>query len=357
MKTWSTIGIAVLGLAGTAMAQSAAPTQVPATRVPVAPVQAAPARPATVPLTPVVAAPAAAAPVTAAAPTQSDPALAPVAERLAGFVKEFNAKNVVGVVNYFTDDAALIDSEGVATRGKAAISDQFTAGFSQASPYTLESTIETGRFLTPDVAQLEGVSKLTAPNEPSVVNRFVALATKKDNVWRIAEIRDLPAPDADVAPADRLKELEWMVGDWVSESSDTKISSNVRWGDNKAFLVRTASSQVGNEKATSSLMIVGWDPTSSSIKSWLFDSNGGHGEGIWARASDTQWIIRASGVHADGTSASATQLLSLESKDALKTSTVDRISGGVVVPDTDEILMVRRPPAPAGAAPTAAPRR
>lgn len=282
-------------------------------------------------------------------------AAAAVAERLAGFVKAFNERNAGALADYFTDDAVLISTDGAVTRGKAALGEMFTTGFAQPSNYTLASTIESTRFLTPDVAQLEGVSKLTAPNEPSVVNNFVSLATKTNNVWRIAEIRDLPAAPEVVAPADRLAELEWMVGDWefVSPDAATKITSSVRWGDNKAFLIRQASEQTGQEKPRTSLMIVGWDPQGSQIKSWLFDSEGTVGEGAWARAADNQWVIRAQGSHTDGTSASATQLLTLENPNALRTSTVDRMSGGVIVPDKDEILMVRRPPAAPGTAPAA----
>ena len=102
-------------------------------------------------------------------------------------------------------------------------------------------------------------------------------------------------------------------------------------------------------------MILGWDPRSGQLHSWIFDSDGGHGEGTWTRASDKQWIIRAEGVQRDGTANSATQFLTLVNKDAVKTSSVDRIVGDEVVPDIDEVLMVRRPPAPAGAAPAAPP--
>ena len=390
MRTWSTtMGMALLGLTSMATAQQPglpAPTlpapgqvqvqvQVPA--VPVIPrpagTQTAPATPAAVvpgrAVAPATTVPAQAAPGrpvavqagAAAAPAQAVPAdqaasAAAVAERLAGFVKAFNDRNATALADYLTEDATLIASDGVVTRGKPALGELFTAGFAQPTNYTLASTIEGTRFLTPDVAQLEGVSKLTAPNEPSVVNNFVSLVTRTNTVWRIAEIRDLPAAPEVVAPADRLAELEWMVGDWVSESAEanTKTTSSMRWGDNKAFLVRQASEQVGQEKPHTSLMIVGWDPQSSQIKSWLFDSEGTVGEGLWARAADNQWVIRAQGAHIDGTSGSATQVITLENPNAARTSTVDRMSGGVIGPDKDEILMVRRPPASPAAAPGAA---
>ena len=111
------------------------------------------------------------------------------------------------------------------------------------------------------------------------------------------------------------------------------------------------------EKAKSSLMIVAWDPKGGQIRSWLFDSDGGRGEGVWTRASDNEWIIRAEGVSPDGSPSSATQILTMVGKDAVKTSSVDRIIGGQVARDIDEVLMVRQPPAAGGAPPARRPDR
>ena len=338
---------------------AAAPVQVApgAARPVAAPVQVAPGtavRPAAAP----VAAPAQVAPGAAApAAVQANPAAAEVIQRLAGFVKAYNDRNVAAMVDFFTDDAALVGADGTTLRGKDAIKEQFTAGFAQPSQYTLESAIEGTRFLTPDVVQLEGVSKLSAPNEGAVLNRFVSLATRANNAWRIAEIRDMPVSPGIIAPADRLAELEWMVGDWVSQSpeSNAKTTSKVYWGPKKAYLIREATEQMAQEEPRSSLMIVTWDPQSNQIKSWLFDSEGSHGVGSWARAADNQWVVRAQGAHADGISASATQLLTLENPNALRTSSVDRVSDGLIIPDKDEVLMVRQPPtAPGGGAVTPA---
>ena len=275
---------------------------------------------------------------------------------MAAYVKAFNGRNAATLAELFTEDAALVDDRA---RRCAAMPPSSTAS-PPASPG--RRSTRSGprsnriRFITPDVAQVEGTSTLSAENEPSVVARFVALFAKKGDAWRIAEIRDLPAPPEDVPPAERLKELEWMVGDWVDESPDATVRSTVRWGDNRAYLVRNSTVQVGAEKS-SSLMILGWDPRSGQLHSWIFDSDGGHGEGTWTRASDKQWIIRAEGVQRDGTANSATQFLTLVNNDAVKTSSVDRVVGDEVVPDIDEVLMVRKPPAPAGAAPAARPRR
>lgn len=302
-----------------------------------------------VPLAGVVAAQQAAPP---AAPAAAEAA---VRDRVAGYAKAYNGRNAAALAAFFTEDATLEDESGDTARGKAAILDRFATGFAQPSKHALRTEVKSVRFITPDVAQVEGTATLSAENEASVVAQFVALFAREGNAWLIAELRDLPAPPEDVPPYERLKELEWMVGDWEDDSPDATVRSTVRWGDNRAYLVRSSTVQVGGEKASSNMMILGWDPQSGQLHSWIFDSDGGHGEATWTRASDNQWLIRAKGVESDGTARSATQWLTIVNKDAIKTSSVDRIVGDELAPDIDEVLLVRKPPAPGGAAPAATP--
>ncbi len=95
-------------------------------------------------------------------------------------------------------------------------------------------------------------------------------------------------------------------------------------------------------------MFIGWDPQSGQIKSWLFNSEGGHGEGLWNRTGENEWVIKASGVLRDGRPTSATQIQTLVNKDTVKISSIDRIIGGVVAPDITDVIMVRKPPQPGG---------
>ena len=137
------------------------------------------------------------------------------------------------------------------------------------------------------MAQAEGVSRLESPKEATIVNLFVALLARQGDAWKIAEIRDYPAPAASVKPYERLKELEWMVGEWIDESEDVQVSSTVRWGQGKAYLVRDYSVQIKGEPATSGLMIIAWDPQTQQICSWIFNADGSRGESSWTRRPTT----------------------------------------------------------------------
>ena len=56
--------------------------------------------------------------------------------------------------------------------------------------------------------------------------------------------------------------------------------------------------------------VIGWDPAAGTIRSWMFDSDGGFGEGIWTK-NDNTWIVKFSQVLPDGRKASATNIYTL----------------------------------------------
>jgi uncharacterized protein (TIGR02246 family) len=295
-------------------------------------------------------------------PSQAPPA--PLSDRpddeqairamLRAYVEAYNAAKADDLLALMTDDAALRDSDGHLTRGPDAIREQLTAGFAEAEGVTISGQAESLRFFTPEVAQVEGRFALTAPGdqEPSQTGRFTLIAVRRDGRWRIAELRDarddLYADLADEPTAyERLQPLEWMVGDWVDESEAARVTSQIRWADNRSFLVRTYFVEIAGERAMTGTVFIGWDPAGQQFKSWLFDSEGGHGEASWTQVAPNQWMVKAQGVRRDGRTTSATQLYTLLSKDVVKAASFDRILGGEPAPDIDEVIMVRKAPAPA----------
>jgi uncharacterized protein (TIGR02246 family) len=290
-----------------------------------------------------------------AVPAQAQPAAASsaagaaenaVRETVGAYIAAYNQRDAAKLAELFTADATLVDSENVVIRGREAIAQEFAEGFAERSSYTLEVKIGRVRLITSDAAQAEGVSRLVSPKEATITTQFLVLLARQDHVWKLVEIRDYRALAESVTPYERLKELEWMVGEWVDESEAVQITSTVRWGQGKGFLIRDYSVQIKGEPTTSGLMIIGWDPQTDLIKSWIFNSDGGRGEGWWTRATDNQWVVKAQGSTGDGRPTSATQVISLVNKDALKTSSTDRIVGGEIARDIEDVIMVRKPPPP-----------
>jgi uncharacterized protein (TIGR02246 family) len=284
--------------------------------------------------------------------TAKSPEEKAILEGVQGFAKAYNAANAQALAEFFQDDSSVIEPGGAEIRGKGPIVAMYTAAFQDTPGVKLESTVEEIKFLTADVAKVSGQSRLsTADGNASEFTRFSTLLVRRDGKWRIAEIREHAAPAEDISPYDRLKELEWMVGEWVDESENNKVAADIRWADGQSYLIRDYSVQIQGEVAASGTMFIGWDPQSGQIKSWVFDSTGGHGEALWTRTGDKEWVVKAQGVLRDGRPTSATQIHTILNKDSVKTSSIDRIIGGTVAPDITDIVMVRKPPQPSATTP------
>lgn len=275
-----------------------------------------------------------------------------VLDGIMAFAKIYETANAAGLAELFLDEAMIVDPDGNATRGKGAVMAMYEAAFKENPGLKLESSVQDIRFLTPDLVRVEGKARLSvSKGDASEFTGFTTMLARRDGKWRIAEIHEYAAPTNEISAYERLKELEWMVGEWVEEGDKAKSQSTVEWAENQSFLVRKYSIEVQGEKPSTGTMFIGWDPQSGQIKSWLFNSEGGHGEGLWTRTSDKEWVVKASGVLRDGRPTSATQIHSMINKDSVKVSSIDRIIGGVVAPDVIDVVMVRKPPQPGAASP------
>ncbi len=150
-----------------------------------------------------------------------------------------------------------------------------------------------------------------------------------------------------------LKELAWMVGDWIDDLEKANIESSVKWSKNGAFLIH--SFRVSNLAAEphSGMQVIAWDPAEKRIRSWTFDSRGGFGEESWSRFED-RWSIRKRFTLPDGGRASAVQVMTRVGDDIFRWKAVNRVIDGSLQPDIDEVTVVRKSAEPAPKAPEAA---
>src|SRR4051794_36937394 len=78
--------------------------------------------------------------------------------------------------------------------------------------------------------------------------------------------------------------------------------------------------------------IIGWDPLHQEIRSWVFDSRGGFGEGFWSR-SGNEWVVEASGVLFDGRQASSRSTWKYQDHNAWEWRSTDREIDSKPMPD------------------------
>lgn len=259
------------------------------------------------------------------------------------FTKAYNAGDAAAVAATYTENGIVVDEDGERVEGRAAIQDQYVRTFADDPGSTIEVQVEALRVLGPETAIEEGrttVKPAGGSGSPDV-SRFVAVYVKRDGEWKQAVVRDEPVKE--LTPHDRLKELEWLVGDWVNESEDAVVSTTCVWSKGGNFLDREFTVKTQNRPVLSGTQRIGWDPLKRQFKTWIFDSEGGHGEGYFTRIGD-DWVVKVEGVRQDGLPASVTNVITRLGKDRIGWQSAQRTLGGSAIPGADEFVIVRKPP-------------
>jgi uncharacterized protein (TIGR02246 family) len=261
------------------------------------------------------------------------------------FEAAYSAQKIEALANLYTPDGEVVDVEGNVVRGRAAIAEEFRKIFASQPNGKMTVSIASIRLVAPDVAVEDGTTRtVPAPNQPPIYGRYVAVHAKRDGQWRVASVRDLEPNSHAIPIPERLKPLEFLIGDWVDEAEEAIVASNYRWGEDRQCILHEFAVKRAGRPLIKGTQRIGWDPLGQTIKSWSFDSAGGHSEGTWTWDRD-HWIIKLTGVGAMGGTSSATVFLTPVGKDGYRWQSKNRIMAGESLPDMS-VTIVRRPPEP-----------
>jgi len=261
------------------------------------------------------------------------------------FVKAYDQGDAKSIAALFTDEAEYVDERGNVFQGRAAIEKSMTSFFAENPGCKLDQTIDTIRFINPGIAVEDGHSTISYPESPDAISsRYTTVYVKNDEKWLAASIRD-HAPRDRKEHRSQLKQLDWLQGNWVDEGDDSIINFTCQVVDNGNFLIRDFTILIGGKEVMNGTQRIGWDPQTGKLRTWIFDSEGSYGEGLWHQNGD-QWILKCTGVMPDGQSASSTSIYTLINAHTMTWQTVDHEIAGVRQPDSKVYTIVRQAPTP-----------
>lgn len=141
---------------------------------------------------------------------------------------------------------------------------------------------------------------------------------------------------------EQLKELNWLVGNWVNDtSSDMTVHSTYRWDTGKNFLLQSFKMTSPEQKELSGEQIIGWDPIEKTICSWIFDSDGGFGKSTWTK-QENSWYATTIFTLFDGRRASATHVYTKVNENTYTFSSQNRDIDGKVLPNIGPFKAMKR---------------
>ena len=138
-----------------------------------------------------------------------------------------------------------------------------------------------------------------------------------------------------------MKELSWMIGDWVDSSDGSKIYLSCSWGMGKRFIKREFTVAIEDRIEMDGIEVIGWDPAEKIYRSWVFDSEGGFGSATWTRDGE-RWTKRMTGTTNSGKKAFAAHTIEKIDDDSYQMSAHGRELDGELLPNIDAVTVVRQ---------------
>ncbi len=266
---------------------------------------------------------------------------AAVRKAVEAYVAAFNQGDAKALAAMWSPEAAYTSPlNGQQVIGRAEIEKQFAAIFAEAKGVKLQATTEAVQFVSPNVAVEQGTATVIRSDEEPEESEYTAVYVKRDGQWLLDRVTedDVPVVRSNY---EHLKDLEWMIGTWVDEDDQDRVETACQWTKNQNFITRSFTVSVLDRIEMAGMQIIGWDPAAEQVRSWVFDSDGGFGEGVWSKKGDA-WHIQTIGTLPDGTKASSVNIITYVDDDTFTLQSVNRVAGGELLPNIDEVVVVRQ---------------
>lgn len=265
---------------------------------------------------------------------------AAIRQRSKNYTEAVSRRDAEELASYWTPDAVYINpTKGLYVQGHDEIVEEYKRWFNDKVD-KVEVTTKEISFPGPGEAAETGFIRITfKDNRPPIEHAFGALLVKDGDKWLFKEVRQIPLK---AAPThfDELKALSWLVGNWIDKDKDVVIQRNVKWDKYKNFLIQDFNMQLYGQDIIDGKELIAWDPIEKRIRSWVFDSDGGFGEGKWYKQGDS-WYVRTVYTLADGKKATAVNIFTKLDDNSYTWASVGRDVNGDILPNIEPTKVER----------------
>jgi len=260
------------------------------------------------------------------------------------YVTAFNAGDAAALSMLFSEHGEMFGPAGDRVQGRELIQKQFADYFAATKGAKIELEGIEIDVQSPSTAVETGLARVVVPDEEPSETLYRAVHVKTADGWRIDSVREAePAPTAP-SNLDKLQDLAWLVGNWASADDDgAQIESTIRWSRNNNFLIqsyRVLGDDDDGEVDFEGTQVIGWDPQAQTVRSWLFDSDGGFGAGRWSQGEGT-WTVQSLQVLPDGRSGTAVNVYEQVDENTIQYRSTGRQVEGELLPGIGPVTVVR----------------
>ncbi len=263
---------------------------------------------------------------------------AAIRETVKAYVAAFNARDAKALASYWAENCEFTTPAGDLLQGRQAIQDAFADYFKENEAARLEVAIDSIGVIGGSEAVEKGTSRVTRSDGTVSETAYAARYTKESGAWKLKMLRE-----ADKAPShyEHLKPLEWLIGEWVDADGDSVIRTSCKWTKNNNFIARSFTVSTGDLVVLEGTQVIGWAPDKKVIRSWMFDSDGGTGVGVWASDGD-RWTNRTVRILPDGRKGSAVNVITRIDDDSFTWKSTSREVDGGLLPSVGPVTITRK---------------
>lgn len=254
------------------------------------------------------------------------------------YQEAYNHQDATKLGSMWAPDAVYINPvTGDAAEGKEAIEKLFKEKFAQGKKRHLEVSTKYIEFTKPNEAIENGIMKVTIDDQPTQQIAYQIGYVKDNGKWLLDSFNEIQLEEAP-SHFEQLKELAWLIGKWEDSDDNIQILFDNQWDKYKNFITQHFQMKIYGQDDIEGKQIIAWDPVKENIRSWVFDSDGGFGEGTWEKV-DKSWYVTQRYTLSDGRIASSKNIYTPINDQSYTFASEEREVDGDILPDMSPVTV------------------
>ncbi len=270
-------------------------------------------------------------------PNQDDIA---VRKAIESYVETYNRGDASAAAAHWSRDGSYLTQTGEYAKGQDKIRAALEKFFTENKGIQVKVAVFDVQPQSAGRAIAKGFAAFHRPDEENEEVLLTATYVKEKGAWKLLKVEEEES-SVPLATIAALGELEWLIGDWVDRDESGSVETNFRWSKDYAFINGTFRVTVGDRVDLEGTQVIGWDPLGKKIRSWIFDTKAGFGEGEWSSAGN-KWTVKVKSTLGTGEKASSINIYTYVDPNSFTWQSVSREVDGELLPDIDEVTVVRK---------------
>ena len=265
---------------------------------------------------------------------------AAIRKAIESYVEAYNRGDASSAASRWSRDGSYLTQTGKYAKGPDNIRPALEKFFAENKGIRAKVALFEVQDQSANRAIAKGFVTFHRQGKESEEDLLSATLVKEKGEWKLLKVEEEES-SVPLATIAKLGELEWLIGDWVDRDDTGSVETTFRWTKDYSFINGTFRVTVGDHVDLEGTQVIGWDPVAKKIRSWIFDTKAGFGEGEWSRAGN-RWTVKVTSTLGTGEKASSINIYKYVDPNSFTWQSVSREVDGELLPDTDEVAVVRK---------------